>query len=116
MIKFLRNGPYKLIETNKQTKILILDDKETFAWIDAGAIGEILIASHKKHDADHILATGAFRVYKVKNEPKLTDLLHLELHVGNCLWQGYLLPTGLPSSKNRRKRIIPTKEVITCVC
>lgn len=112
MIKLYREGLYKLIETPRQVKILSLDDKQVFAWIHAAPIGEILVSSHKPHKSDHILAKGKYRVYDVKNEPDLTDLLHLELLVGDGDWQGYLLPLGLPNGV-RRRRIIPTKEVIT---
>jgi len=60
-----------------------------------------------------MLSLGQFRLYDVKDEPKLTDLIHLELFVGGGLWQGYLLPTGLPTDKDKRNRIIPTDELIT---
>jgi hypothetical protein len=113
MIKLLQEGQYKLIETKGQTKILILDEKRTFAWVNAAEIGEILVTSHKSHVTDNILAIGRYRMYSVKNEPDLTDLDHLELHVGGGIWQGYLLPTGLPNEKKKRNRIIPTDEVIT---
>lgn len=115
MIKVLQEGRYTLTETQKQIKILNLNHNpmHTFAWINAGEIGEILVSSHKKHKVDHILATGQYRIYQVKNEPKLVDLTHLELHVGNGTWQGYLLPTGLPDEDKKRNRIIPTQEVVT---
>jgi hypothetical protein len=113
MIRLVQDGHYNLIETKAQTKVLILDDKDTFAWVNAGEIGEILVASHKKHAVDALLAKSKYRLYEVKDEPDLTDLLHLELHVGNGTWQGYLLPTGLPDKKKKRNRIIPTDEVIT---
>lgn len=113
MIKLTQEGRYRLIETKGQTKILILDEKSTFAWVNAAEIGEILVASHKTHKTDNILAIGRYRLYSVKNEAKLTDLFHLELHVGNGTWQGYLLPTGLPTEKKKRNRIIPTDEIIT---
>jgi hypothetical protein len=113
MIKMVREGRYTLIETKAHTKILTLDDRGTFAWINAADIGEILVTTHKQHKADHILAKSRYRIYKVKEEPDLTDLLHLELHVGESLWQGYLLPTGLPNDIKKRNRIIPTKELIT---
>jgi hypothetical protein len=51
-------------------------------------------------------------MYLVKDEPNLSDLTHLELLVGEGVWQGYLLPIGLPNGVKRRK-IIPTKEIIT---
>lgn len=113
MIKLNKEGQYKLLETKGQTKILILDDKKTFAWVNATDIGEILVTSHKKHDVDHFLAVGKYRMYEVKDESELTDLIHLELSIGNGIWQGYLLLTGLPNAQNRRNRIIPTKETIT---
>ncbi len=113
MIKLIKKGHYTLIETKGQTKILTLDDVQKYAWIYAADIGEILIASHSTHKTDHILASGAYRLYDVKDEPGLTDLQHLELFVGNSTWQGYLLTTGLPTKENKRNRIIPCKEIIT---
>lgn len=112
MIKLLMEGHYNLVETKRQTKILTLDVK-TYAWVNALNIGEILVTSHKKHVTDNILAVGKYRLYDVKDEPDLTDLVHLELLVGDGLWQGYLLTTGLPTDENKRNRIIPTNEIIT---
>lgn len=113
MIKVIKQGIYHLVETKTMTKILTLDDKNKFAWVNAAEIGEILVATHKQHKADHVLAVGKYRLYDVKDEPKLTDLQHLELYVGEGLWQGYLLTTGVPTEKKKRNRIIPTKEIIT---
>lgn len=112
MIKLLEEGQYKLIETKGHTKILILE-KRMFAWINAAEIDEILVTSHKTHVVDHLLAIGSYRLYEVKNEPKLADVIHLELSVGQGYWQGYILPTGLPNDKKKRNRIIPTNELIT---
>ncbi len=113
MIKLINEGNYQLIETKGQTKILTLNNKKTFAWVNLDEIGEILVSSHKKHITDNLLAIGKFRHYDVKDEPGLTDLEHLELFVGSGKWQGYLLTTGIPTEKNKRKRIIPTDEIIT---
>lgn len=112
MIKLIDQGKYSLIETRRQTKILSLGEKNVFAWVSAGELGEILVASHNPHKADHVLSSGKYRMYEVKGEPRITDLVHLELLVGNGKWQGYLLPTGLPNGK-RRSRIVPTNEMIT---
>lgn len=113
MIKLVQQGDYTLFETKKQTKVLCLDDKKNYAWINAQGIGEILVASNKKAPTESTLAIGRYRMYDVKDEPKLTDLLHLELLVGDGYWQGYLLPTGLPNKNDTRNRIIPTEETIT---
>lgn len=113
MIQLIKSGKYSLTETKSQTKILILDDKKTFAWVNAEDIGEILVTSHKSHETDNVLALGNYRLYEVDNDPDLSDQKHLELLVGEGVWQGYLLPTGLPTEKKKRNRIIPTKEIIT---
>lgn len=115
MIRVIQRGTYRLIETKNQTKILILDDKNIYAWIDIYGIGEILVGSRKLHKSDCILAAGNYKIYSVEKEPKLSDQLHLELYVGSGMWQGYLLPTGLPDNKKKRNRIIPTTEVITSI-
>lgn len=113
MIKLLQEGKYTLIETKGQTKILSLVGSMSFAWVMAEEIGEILVTTHTSHTVDHVLALGNYRLYEVEDEPKLTDLIHLELLVGDGKWQGYLLPTGLPNEEKIRNRIIPTKEIIT---
>jgi hypothetical protein len=46
------------------------------------------------------------------DEAHLTDQQHLELNVGDHTWQGYLLPTGLPTPDKKRVRIIATNEGI----
>lgn len=113
MIRIIRSGEYKLIETKSQTKILILDNKEHFAWINTDNIGQILVASRQTRKGYNVLAFGNYRLYEIRKEPELTDLSHLELHAGNGIWQGYLLPTGLPKNRKKRSRIIPTNEIVT---
>lgn len=113
MIKVIQEGTYQLLETKGQTKILVLDREKVFAWVNAQDIGEILVTSHKDHSTDCILAKGKYRLYEVKDEPRFTDLQHLELYVGDNTWQGYLLTTGLPTQEKKRNRIIPTTEIIT---
>lgn len=111
MIRLIDKGNYLLTETFDHTKILSLG-KNRFAWINAGGIGDILVATQKKFSASTILSEGSYRLYEVKDEPDLTDLLHLELFIGNGEWQGYLLPKGLPNGV-KRHRIVPTREAIT---
>ncbi len=112
MITVIAKGDYRLIETKSQVKVLYLDGK-AYAWVWAKDIGEILVTTHRPHKIDHVLAVGRYRLYEVEGEPKYADLPHLELHVGNGQWQGYLLLTGLPTDKKTRSRIIPTTELIS---
>lgn len=113
MITEIDSGFYKLIETHNHTKILTLDGK-TFAWVWFKNIGDILVRSgYMPHRNDFSLSMGHYTLYTVEDEPNLTDLQHLELEFGKNAWQGYLLLTGLPDSKKRRARIIPTIQTIT---
>src|SRR3990170_4731603 len=109
----MQRGEYRLIETKNATKILKINGIKSFAWINAKNIGEILISTFKKHLADYTLCIGNYRLYEVREEPEIVDGFHLELFVGEDTWQGYLLPTGLPTKKKIRNRIIPTKELLT---
>lgn len=112
MIQLIESGKYKLIETKGQSKILTLEAR-SYVWMHAAGIGELLISTHKTHRMDYILAMGNYRIYEVRSEPNLTDLIHLELFVGDGLWQGYLLLTGLPDRTKVRSRIVPTDELVT---
>lgn len=111
MITLLREGLYRLIETDYHNKILYLG-KEVYAWIRVPDIGDILVSSHERHKAYDVLSIGDFHLYKVVDEPYLSDHIHLELEIGKEQWQGYILLTGLPKADKKRARIIPTKELI----
>ncbi len=93
---------------------MCLDDN-TYAWIEPSNIGEILVTTHNMHKTDCILSVGEYRLYNVDDQLHLTDLVHLELAVGDNRWQGYLLLTGLPDDKKKRARIVPTHEIVTDV-
>lgn len=112
MISLKKMGMYQLVETKHNTKILHLNGS-SYAWVEPGSIGEILVTTQKTHKTDCVLSVGYYRLYSVKDEPELSDHLHLELETGRDLWQGYLLLTGLPEGEKRRTRIIPTMECIT---
>lgn len=112
MITKLRSGNYKLVETKRNTKILYLDTN-VFAWVEPAYLGEILVSSSNPHKTDCVLSIGHFHIYKVVDEPELSDHIHLELETGPDAWQGYLLLTGLPDEHKKRSRIVPTIETIT---
>lgn len=113
MIKLIKHGKYRLIEAKKQTKILMLDGGMNYVLGPIKNAVRILVASYKSHKTDIILSEGSYRLYRVRNESNFTDQVHLELLVGRNKWQGYLLPTNLPNKNKRKKRIIPTKEIIS---
>lgn len=112
MITTIKKGYYHLIETRHKVKILYLDTIP-YAWIPAKSIGEIIILSSTLHQTEKSLSMGRYIIYSVEDEPHLTDLEHLELEYAPDIWQGYLLPTGMPTIHKKISRIIPTYQVIT---
>lgn len=112
MIKLLQKGKYRLVATKDHKRLLYLGT-QGYQWVYAEHIGDLLVFSKHAHKFNYLLSAGEYRIYKVKNEPKLVDLEHLELQIGQRSWQGYLLLTGLPTRSKLRSRIEPTGEVIS---
>ena len=112
MIKIINQGTYSLVKTKGPGKILTLDKAQSFAWID-NKLNKLQTRHEQSTDGNHVLSLGKYRLYEVKDEPNLTDLLHLELSAGEGLWQGYLLSDDLPQNDQNKVQIKPTKEAIT---
>lgn len=112
MVKVIRSGTYKLIETKNYIKILYLDE-DMYAWPETLNYGEMLVVSRRAHKTDAVLSVGHYIIYEVVDDDRFSNHIHLELEVGNQQWQGYLLLTGLPNDTKKRSRIIPTHETIT---
>lgn len=108
MIKVLKEGRYKLVETKKHAKVIYLDG-EPYVWFYVPKVGHILETKKGHHKTDYTLVVGRYRLYDVKGSPRYTENKHLELFVGNGLWQGYILPAGL----KHKRIIIPTNEIIS---
>lgn len=111
MRRLINSGKYYLAETRHHTKILHLD-AASYAWVESWRAGEILVLSTKSTDVNKLLGSGHYSLFEVVDDPDLSDQQHLELEVGKDIWQGYLLPTGLPRTNHKRSRIIPTTERI----
>lgn len=112
MITLHRSGIYKLIETRRNVRILYLD-KTAYAWVAPWSTKEILVLSRRPHVTDCILSVGDYCLYDLRDEPSLPGKQFLELDVGDDIWQGYMLLTGLPTTRHKRVRIIPTRDYVT---
>ncbi len=112
MITLIDFGFYRLFETKTPVKVLVLGTK-AYVWVYARGIGDILVKSTHKHTPWDMLSTGQYRIFAVDDETSFSDQLHLELMTGDGEWQGYLLPTGLPTENKHRVRIIPTYESVS---
>jgi len=112
MIRLRKSGTYRLIETRRHTKVLYLDN-DSYAWVEPWVSKEILIMSRRAHITDCTLSIGEYCLYDVRGEPHLPGRQFLELEVGDDIWQGYLLLSGLPTAQKKRGRIIATHELVT---
>lgn len=112
MINLQMSGSYKLLETSHDAKVLYLNG-DCYAWSCVQYPCELTLTMHQKARTDCLLGMGRYRLYDVDDEPALSDLFHLELEVGNDIWQGYLLADGLPGKGKERAKIAATRELIT---
>ena len=112
MITLTKEGAYSMVST-KDHRMLVSLDGEQYLRSYAPKIGEMLTFAKRTHTPAYTIAQGRYRLYQVKDEPDLVDLVHLELSLGRGRWQGYLLLTGLPTATKIRSRIVPTTEVIS---
>ncbi|KTB49339.1 hypothetical protein [Dehalogenimonas alkenigignens] len=114
MIQLVNKGLYHLEEMDDASKFLILaldDERRVYIWETAGGI-KIRLAPKQPVKTLCTLAAGKYRIYRVQDEPGLASQLHLELLVGEGLWQGFLLPEGWPEDLET-KPMVPVEETIT---
>ncbi|RJR26265.1 hypothetical protein C4561_05620 [candidate division WWE3 bacterium] len=109
MIQVLSRGYYKLIKITPFSEKLVLDN-DCFSWSNAS---ELSVIPDKCRDENDIKAEGNYRLYTVADENKYTEGQHLELQTGCGCWQSYLLPLGLPKSKNKHVKILNIEERLT---
>lgn len=115
MIKILDSGNYKLVETKKNVKALMLDDKSVFLWRNTGCNGNLEYIKLDPNQICCLFSANNYRLYDVVNEPDLKNGIHLELYAGKRRWQAYLLTKGLPTVKTKKKPITNIDEVISKV-
>jgi len=111
MIKIVKRGDYQLMDILGGTKVFVLDSAKAFIWEDTSV--EFFEYNPKNQTEKITLSKGKYFLYDVHDERKFTDSQHLELFLGKHTWQGYLLPEGIPTRKQKRKQIIPVEEIIT---
>lgn len=111
-INIKRKGNYETFKTTKGHKILVLDDKDYYAWVDT-AQGHILIQSDADHQREKILNQGDYVFAIPHDEPTMReDMGHLELKEAEK-YHTYILPNGLPDRKDEQKKIVSTDEYIS---
>lgn len=113
MIKVRRKGFYHIVAEGGGDKYLVLDKKLSFRWMCQDRVEKLEFVNKAIDDKKAIITSGRYRLYDVRDESHLTNLHHFEMLTGKNMWQGYLLPEGLPEKNMKKKLIFPTKELIT---
>lgn len=106
-IHIQEEGHYELFETTRGHRILVLDDALWFAWVE-GQQGEILVWTDTDHQKSHTLQRGRFVVADFEDDPNYRDMPHLFLKEEQGPYQELVLPKGLPTEDDDRKKIIAT--------
>lgn len=106
-----QQGDYELFETDHHHRILTLDKKGWYAWVQ-GQQGEILVHSDSDHKKDRTIQKGKFRLVDFEDDPKFKDMPHLFLEKSDR-YQEVMLPNGLPTERDHQKKVILTDETIT---
>jgi Protein of unknown function (DUF2795) len=109
-VKVQAQGHYELFETTHQHRILVLDHKQWFAWVQ-GQQGELLVYSDADHQKDHTIHTGQFYLVDFEHDPMYKDRPHLFLQAGDC-YAEVMLPNGLPTEEDHQKQLVTTDNTL----
>jgi hypothetical protein len=103
-------GRYELFETNHHHRILVLNNRQWFAWV-RGQQGDILVLTDSDHQKARTLQQGQFYLVDFEDDPKYKDMPHLFLQDGDR-YQELMLPNGLPTEQDRQKRVVKTDQTL----
>jgi hypothetical protein len=105
-VKVQAQGQYELFKTTHQHRILVLDRKQWFAWVQ-GRQGEILVHSDADHRQHQTLQKGQFYLVDFEDDPTYKDIPHLFLQKEEH-YEEVMLPNGLPTEKDHQKKVVKT--------
>lgn len=104
-------GNYGLFETTHGHRILVLNDKQWYAWVE-GQQGEILVHSDSDHNKDHTIQEGDFYLAEFEDDPEFqNNQPHLFLQKGDE-FQELIVPNGLPTESDNQKKVVSTDETV----
>lgn len=104
-------GHYELFKTTKGHQILHLNKNDWYALVE-GQQGQIIVYSDEDHQKEETLEKGTFYVIDFERDEKFRDIPHLFLGKDEK-FKEYILPNGLPTAKDKQKKIVETKEWVS---
>ncbi len=106
-----KQGDYELFETTKGHQILVLNQQAWFALIE-GDQGDIIVHSDSDHEKKKTLYAGDFYLANFRDDPDFRDQPHLFLQEDDQ-YAEFILPNGLPTSKDHQKKLIRSEEKLS---
>jgi hypothetical protein len=104
-------GPYELIETTHQNRILTLNETHRFAWVESRE-GDLLVWTALKYQRHETLSHGQFFLAQFEDDPRFDAMPRLFLQEADRYWE-FRLPNGLPTEDDPEKPIARSDEVWT---
>lgn len=104
-------GKYELFKTTEGNDILHLKRKGWYALVE-GQKGEIIVHSDDDHQKQRTLQEGGYYMANFEDDPDFNDVPHLFLEKGEK-FKEYILPNGLPTAKDKQKKIVQTKGLVS---
>lgn len=109
--KTKRTGKYELFKSTKGNDLLHLKRKGWYALIE-GQKGEMIVQSDSDHQKQRTLQEGIYYIAEFEDDPEFNDVPHLFLEKGEK-FKEYILPNGLPTSRDKQKKIIRSKRLVS---
>jgi hypothetical protein len=106
-----QQGRYELFETTHHHRILSLDRKRWYAWVE-GQAGEILVRSDSDHKKARTLSKGRYHFVMFDDDPKFKDMPHLFLEDGGR-YRELMVPNGLPNDRDYQKKVVDTGSTLS---
>lgn len=109
--KLKKEGDYELFMTTKGHEILTLDKKEWYAVVETNQ-GHILVKSDENHEKSKTIDKGLYYLAAFNDDPEFKDMPHLFLKDTKTKYKDFVLPQGLPTNGNKRKKVIVTDDKV----
>lgn len=105
-INVKRKGSYELVQTDEDYKILVLDGKESYDWLEYPH-GEYLALSTAGYQRENTVAQGDYVVMSARHESGWeNDVDYLGLNEDGERYHMYKIPFGLPTDERQKKRLL----------
>ncbi|WP_181885025.1 hypothetical protein [Pontibacter diazotrophicus] len=109
--KLKKEGEYELFKTTAGHQILSLDEKEWYAVVETSQ-GHILVKSDSDHEKEKTVDKGQYYLADFKDDPEFRDMPHLFLKDTKTMYKEFVLPKGLPTNNDKRKKVIVTDDKV----